>query len=247
MGREMLIMLSWVIITAICAGQTAGEWKLIDRKDIVAEVPPNAKPYCTQTYDSGDRGLRLSVSCYSPVSRKNSVSSDHVGFELPADYGTVRAGQKLLFKGVVSNTGDDPNVKVNCSISWNIWNFATGQWYGRGSGDPCEGILAVPGPGMQPNGELIREARLILGLNTSTGPGVTRHLIYRWTPLQESAKNSLDTSGVWRNGNSGTWMITPMGTGKYRAIEQGPGNATGIATRAGGAGDETLAFGEFAE
>lgn len=174
----------WCAILALSVvAQPPGVWKLVDRKDVVAGVPPNAKANCKETHATGDAGLRYSATCYSPVSRQTLVSSGHAGFQLPPNFDTLRPGQKLPVKGVVTNTGDHPTVTVACSISWNALILAKGQYYGRGGGGPCEGLLAVPGPGLRRNGDLIREATLALGLNMSSGTGVTRYLVYQWSPL----------------------------------------------------------------
>ena len=178
----MHYLLAFILLASMAPAQPAGVWELVSRKDQVHDVPDNAKATCKVVHDTGDRGLRYSVSCYSPVSKVTTVTAGHVGFLLPANLGSLRPGDKIEMKGTVTNTGDRGS--VTCTISWNTWTFASSPSFGPGAGGSCAGVLPVHGPGFRPSGELIREAWLSLAIRDGFGTGVTRHLVYQWTPTQ---------------------------------------------------------------
>lgn len=171
--------------TSFCgalAAEPRGTWQLESRQEIVREPPDKFKPNCKWQGESRDFGATYSMSCYSPVFKKTTVTSGHVKWAFADPIDRLTPGGLLRAGGVLENTGS-PSTGANatCTLSWNTLAFTKGAPVAPGSSGRCDGQLQVPKPGYGPSGEPIR-ALLIQTLEFGNGVGITRRLVYRWKP-----------------------------------------------------------------
>lgn len=184
-------ILAILLVSLSAYAEEPGVWVLASRSEQISEPASNFKPYCKWFGESGDRGAKFELSCYSPVSKLTTVSSGHVSWNVDRPLTQLRPGDRLRVNGIATNTGTaGRGASVSCSMSWNTYGFTSGGVAAPGGSERCAGELVIPKPGMRPSGELIKEARLIEALGLGDGTGIRRHLIYRWQGIQGQAANT---------------------------------------------------------
>lgn len=215
----MWLILTGLLLSAPVWADQPGVWILDSRVEQITEPAPNAKPYCKWHGESQDLGAKYSASCYSYVSKLTTVTAGHVGWKVDRPLGQLRPGDRIHVQGSVTNNSTAVRgAGAYCSMNWNSMGFTKGEVAQPGEAATCAGDLTIPGPGMRPSGELIKEAQLVETLGFGNGLGVTRYLKYRWQPVQGQAA---DLSPGFSAYFGGTWAYdAPNAT--VQASQQGP-------------------------
>lgn len=177
-------LLAALFLAGAAWAQPAGTWLLVDRKEVINGPNERVAPNCNWRGDSGDKGMRLYISCYSSVSRATVVSSAAVSWEFPIGFERLRVGSLVPLAGVIDNASTPKTgPSATCGLRWNYsLRITTGGTAEPSARARCEGTFKVPGPGLQRSGELITEAVLVQDLGFGSGTGIQRILVYRWTP-----------------------------------------------------------------
>lgn len=184
MRMEIASMLAVLFLAEAAWAQPAGTWLLVDRREVINGPNERVAPNCRWRGESGDKGLRMNISCYLSVARTTVVSSAQVSWELPIGFERLRSGSSIALAGVVDNASTPKTgPSATCSLAWNYsLRITTGGTAEPSARARCAGTLNVPGPGLRRTGELITEASLVQALGFGSGTGIQRILIYRWTP-----------------------------------------------------------------
>ncbi|MFO1199313.1 MAG: hypothetical protein U1E86_20325 [Burkholderiaceae bacterium] len=113
-------LLAALFLAGAAWAQPAGTWLLVDRKEVINGPNERVAPNCNWRGDSGDKGMRLYISCYSSVSRATVVSSAAVSWEFPIGFERLRSGSSIALAGVVDNASTPKTgPSATCSLAWN--------------------------------------------------------------------------------------------------------------------------------
>lgn len=149
---------------------------------------------CVVTGVAKTNGSKLDVSC-TDVYGKPYGYHGHFKWEYSNLSGTLIPGQKVLFRGVATNTsGIDRSWAGSISQSsthpaaGNLGIMGTQPAVKAGQGSRAEGTWIVPGGGLRPlpDGKPSK-LMLIFSLGCGSGAGADKYYFYRWQPGQPPA------------------------------------------------------------